>query len=265
MTSEIEVTARIATAGAAEFGAFEPSEAVNAVLAEIVGVLVADGVAFEPYHREIYLAAGCIGGSAEALRELERGYIARIPDVIAAKRIPADAVAALCQDVRRRLLVGEPPYLARAIGRGALAGLIAVMATRAATDWFRANAREQARRGEPSSEPRADDDVAARVFGAHYRGELKAAFESAVAELDARERTLLRLHLVEQLTIDDVARDYHVHRATAARQIESAREHVASLTRRHIAKATGLRGSELEELGVLVASQLDLSLSRLLR
>ncbi|HUJ62168.1 MAG TPA: sigma-70 family RNA polymerase sigma factor [Kofleriaceae bacterium] len=214
---------------------------------------------------EIYLAAGCIARAPAALAALERGYIARVPEVVAGKRLPPDAIDELCQTVRERLLAGDPPYLARAVGRGSLAGLVAVIANRAALDWLRARARSVAR-AEP--EPEADQLVATGDPARdHLRratsAALKAAFEAAVAALPARERTLLRLHLVDGLTIDDVARMYDVHRATAARQIERAREAIAAATRERL--AASLPDAELGEIGALIASQLDLSLSRVLR
>lgn len=88
-------------------------------------------------------------------------------------------------------------------------------------------------------------------------------FETAIGALPARDRTLLRLNLVDGLTIDELARMYQMHRATAARQLEHARGAVATATRLHLAAT--VPPDELEEVARLVASQLDLSLSRVLR
>jgi RNA polymerase sigma-70 factor (ECF subfamily) len=168
--------------------------------------------------------------------------------------------------VRERLLAGEPPYVTSAVGRGSLASLVAVIALRAAVDWLRASHRATQRHaGEPAGDDLvASGDPARDHLRARYRAEAKAAFEAAVAELEARERTILRLHLVDGLTIDDLAGLYQIHRATAARQLERARERVAATTRKHLARHTGVHGDELAELGELVTSQLDLSLSRVL-
>lgn len=57
---------------------------------------------------------------------------------------------------------------------------------------------------------------------------MKHAIEDAAAELAPRDRALLRLHLVERASIDDIAALYRVHRATVARWIQSAREIVES-------------------------------------
>ncbi len=213
---------------------------------------------------EIYLGAACVAGSRAALAALDRAYIANVANVLAPRGLPAHAVDEIRQTVRERLLAGSPPYLGGAVGRGSLAGLVAVIATRAALDWLRAHARTANR-----TEPEADELVASGDperdhLRARYRGEVKAAFETAARELDPRERTMLRLHLVDAMTIDDLAQLYQIHRATAARQIERARERVASGVRKLLEKTAGVRGDDLRELGELVESQLDLSLSRVL-
>lgn len=209
---------------------------------------------------EIYLGAACARRSPAALAVLESAYIARVPDILATKRLPAHAIDEIRQTVRERLLAGDPPYLAQAVGKGTLAGLVAVIASRCALDWMR---RERVHDAVDDALA-ASADPARDLDRARSQSVLKAAFESAVEDLDARDRTLLRLHLVDGLTIDDVARMYQIHRATAARQIEKAREQVAASTRRRLALVKGLSRDELGDLHGLVASQLDLSLSRVL-
>jgi RNA polymerase sigma-70 factor (ECF subfamily) len=209
---------------------------------------------------EIYLGAACALRSAAALAALESAYIARVPDILAAKRLPAHAVDEIRQTVRERLLAGDPPYLANAVGKGTLAGLVAVVASRCALDWIRTQ-RPHESVGDGLA---ASADPAKDLDRARSQSVLKSAFEAAVEDLEARDRTLLRLHLVDGLTIDDVARMYQIHRATAARQIEKAREQVAASTRRRLALVEGLSKDDLGDLHGLVASQLDLSLSRVL-
>jgi RNA polymerase sigma-70 factor (ECF subfamily) len=215
---------------------------------------------------EIYLGAACAAGSRAALAALDRSYIARVDAVLAQRRLPNHAVDDIRQTVRERLLAGEPPYIASAVGRGSLAGLVAVIATRAALDWLRARGRAAAREGDTP----ASDDLAASGnperdhLRARYQSDVKSAFEAAVRELEPRDRTMLRFHLVDGMTIDDIARLYQMHRSTAARQVDKARDRVASGVRKSLARATGIQGAELRELADLVTSQLDLSLSRVL-
>jgi RNA polymerase sigma-70 factor (ECF subfamily) len=261
----MELVDAIQTAGRERFGRLDVAPSA---VAAIVDGRLAEGVAdatLRAHAADIYLGVACIARVPAALAAFDREYIGRVPDVLAAKRMAAHAVDEIQQTVRERLLAGDPPYLATAIGRGSLAGLVAVIANRAALDWLRAHARASER-----DEPAVDDALAATGdpardhLRARYAAALKLAFEAAIAELPARERTLLRLHLVDGLTIDDIARMYQIHRATAARQIERARDQVASSTRRAIARSDGVQAADLSELGTLIASQLDLSLSRVL-
>jgi RNA polymerase sigma-70 factor (ECF subfamily) len=260
------LTVQVCAAGIEAFGELD----VDAeVIARTIDDALANGVAahqLQQFAAEIYLGAACGAGRPAAAAALDRRYIARVDEMIAAKRLPPHGVDEVRQTVRERLLAGEPPYVAGAVGRGALTSLVAVIATRAAIDWLRVDARGAARHTtEPDAEIlAATGDPARDHLRAHYRAEIKAAFEAALAELEPRERTLLRLHLVDGMTIDDIAALYRIHRATAARRIDRARDRVASTTRKALSRATALGGRDLRELAALVTSQLDLSLSRVL-
>ena len=264
MANEAELVSEIVRAGRAAFGELDVGLEPIAVA---VRAALAAGLAADALHAsELYLGVACAAGSRAALSALDRMYIARVGDMIARRRLPAHAVDDVRQTVRERLLAGQPPYIASAAGRGSLDGLVAVIATRAALDWLRSHARAAARHGDDdrTAELAATGDPERDHLRARYRDDLKAAFEAAVADLEPRERTMLRFHLVDGMTIDALARLYQIHRATAARQLDKARDRVASGVRRQLERATGIHGDELRELAELVSSQLDLSLSRVL-
>ena len=257
MDALIEV---ISTAGVAAHGELSVA---RAALAEAIAGALAAGITAEALQTraaELYLGLGCAAGSRAALEILDRSYIARVAQVLAPRRIPDHGVDEIRQTVRERLLAGDPPYLATAAGRGSLEGLVAVIATRAGLDWLRGRARAGARHDDAPADLAASSNPERDHLRAQVRDDVKAAFEAAVAGLEPRDRTMLRFHLVEGMTIDDVAQLYSIHRATAARQLAAARERIASGVRRSLAKA-GLRADELAEL---VTSRLDLSLSRVL-
>jgi RNA polymerase sigma-70 factor (ECF subfamily) len=77
-------------------------------------------------------------------------------------------------------------------------------------------------------------------------------------------RTLLRLHYLDVLTLEKIARLFHVGRTTAHRWIADAREALLADTTRRVRELLVLSDSEVDSLLPLVASQLDVSLSRLL-
>ena len=75
---------------------------------------------------------------------------------------------------------------------------------------------------------------------------------------------MLRLHLIEGLSIEAIARDRGVHRVTVARWVWSAGELLLEGLRRHFKQEYGMVPSECESLAHLIRSQLSLDLPRLL-
>jgi RNA polymerase sigma-70 factor, ECF subfamily len=103
----------------------------------------------------------------------------------------------------------------------------------------------------------------ALVWKRHAR-ELKAAIEAGLRELSVRERNMLRMNLLDAMTIDDLAALFHVHRATAARQLTKARESVLDHARAQIRSKLKISDSEARSLFGDLMSQIELSLSRVL-
>ena len=70
---------------------------------------------------------------------------------------------------------------------------------------------------------------------------------------------------LDGLSIDQLAAFYRVHRATTARWIEAARQAVLDGTRKELIRRLQLSRSELDSVMRLIGSQLDVSLSRVLK
>jgi RNA polymerase sigma-70 factor (ECF subfamily) len=109
------------------------------------------------------------------------------------------------------------------------------------------------------------DDQALAFLKSSYRAEFKRAFEATLAELPRRSRTLLRLQILDQLTLEDIGAFYRVSRATAARWLAEARATLVAGTRDRLLASLSISGEELAELMRLVASSLYSTLPRLLR
>ena len=91
------------------------------------------------------------------------------------------------------------------------------------------------------------------------------AVEQAARELPAGDRMLLRMHLVDGLTIDDLAAVCGTHRATAARRLARARSTMLEKARSLAIAALGLSGEdELASLSGLLVSQIDVTMGRIL-
>jgi RNA polymerase sigma-70 factor (ECF subfamily) len=100
---------------------------------------------------------------------------------------------------------------------------------------------------------------------ARYRKDVQQAVEAATSRLTSRERTLLRLHLGERMSIDALAAAYGVGRSTAARWIVAARQKLIDEARAELERRLGVSPSELVEVGADVRSVLEVSLVRLLQ
>lgn len=224
------------------------------------------------HHGDLEWARALAVGDAAALERYERELVPLVEAQLRRRGHAPDAVADVQQTLRARLLVGDGagPAVARYEGRGPLRGWVLVSALREAVRLRRRAQRELALgddalaaladRGAGGPADAGGVDAPAKE---RYREAFRAAFRAAIAQLSARDRNLLRMHLLDGLTIDQVGAIQGVHRATAARWIERAREAVARAVRRELMRELGVDPFEAEELLGWVQSRIELSLSGL--
>jgi RNA polymerase sigma-70 factor, ECF subfamily len=210
---------------------------------------------------DVYLVTACLAGNPAAIRAIEDEVIPIIDlALIGWDRAVIDETR---QQLRAQLIVdcaGRGPLLAQYSGRGALRRWIRVVAAREAG---KVRARDTAAvpvdddalfdAVAPGSDPvlSAVKNDAAAAF--------RAAFVATLGELDRRERTVLRLHVLDGLTIDEIAPMYEVHRATVARWIASAKHTVLERTRRRLMHDLRLDAGEVDSLIGLVGSRIELA------
>ena len=186
-----------------------------------------------------------------------------------------DQVAEVKQMLRLQLLVpkeGKPPGIDGYRGKGPLRGWVRITATRELIRHQRKRARET-----PSDRPldEAVNDALGHALGtadpllselkAEYRSEFATALREAIGELSAEDRTLLRLQIVDELSIDEIGAAFGVHRATAARWLQRARGALVTHTRGRLAARLKVSVEEVDSVIRLVQSQLDASVIRYLR
>jgi RNA polymerase sigma-70 factor (ECF subfamily) len=216
--------------------------------------------------QEVALAQAVSAGDPVAIREFETRYLVPVRATLRAMSIIDADIADIEQAVRVRLLVcapGEQARLNEYAGQGKLGGLVRVAAVREALTMIRNRKRGSSDEWiDELSSP--DDDPALVQLKARHRTAFKQAFEEAVRRLSPRQHSVLRLHLVRHQTIDQVGAVYGVHRATAARWIDSAKRDLRSLTNRVLAERFDLHGPDLERLVELIESRIELSIDRLL-
>jgi len=90
-----------------------------------------------------------------------------------------------------------------------------------------------------------------------YGAELNAAFTQALEGLTTDQRNVLRLHYLDELTIEEVATATRVSRATAARRLSDARTAVASATLDSLKERLDIDTRDADSLLAFVKSQID--------
>jgi RNA polymerase sigma-70 factor (ECF subfamily) len=217
---------------------------------------------------DLFLACACLArarGAAEAFDErctpAIRAALARLAPSEAAR----DEIVQKARDV---LLVGgkdTPPKLALYLGTGPLARWAATTGQRLAlTDLRTGRAEGRAREG-LAKEPVVPADPELAYLKQRYQGEFETALAGLVSALDDRDRMILRLNLVEGMSADKIGKMCGMSRTTAWRRIEEVREKIADGLRRAMGEHLALSGSAVGSIAGLVASQIDVSLSRILR
>ncbi len=226
-----------------------------------------DGRVHPAHAADYYLAVALAHSVPAAVRVFEARLVPEIDVALRRLRLPGGADDEVKQMLRVELLVGDgAPRIADYGGRGELAAWLRVTATRKALKLLRRTGREEALDELLLEQwPDATPGPARRHLRTTYTAELKRAVADALAGLDVRPRNLLRQHVLDELTIDELARLYRVHRATCARWLADARAELARGTRRQLTAALGLRGDEVESVLRMLDSDIELSLSRLLR
>jgi RNA polymerase sigma-70 factor (ECF subfamily) len=216
---------------------------------------------------DLWAACGCGAGDGKAIAEVESRYFPDVDVALGRMGLSADRVSEVKQGLRRLLFVGDPdagtaPRITEYRGTGDLRAWLRVTAMRAALKLLRKDNREMPT-DDALLEARAEqDDPELAYMKAAYRASFKTAFQEALDSLLPRERTLLKQQLVDGLGIDELGALYRVHRATAARWLQSAREKLLSRTRRTFMLNARLSSDECESIMRMVRSQLDMSLHR---
>jgi len=216
---------------------------------------------------DLYLACACVTRGRGAIEAFDRAYLAQMGAHLARLGPTPAFVDEVRQEVRDKLFVSSdaaPPRIAEYHGKGALVNWVRVVALRVAMNMRRqpwpAAADDDGELDRP-----APDNPEMDYEGERYRQAFAEVIRGAVAALDGEHRRILRRHFADGLTLDVLAVELGVHRATVARRLAAARLALRRDTRQRHRAALGCTDSEVERLGTELRSQLDLSLSVLLR
>jgi RNA polymerase sigma-70 factor (ECF subfamily) len=115
----------------------------------------------------------------------------------------------------------------------------------------------------PSSGRGRDPELA--FIKDRHRSDFTAALEQAIASLSPLERTMLRQYFLDGLTVEQLGALHQVAPSTISRRLAAARASVLAAVRRDLTARLRLPAGELDSLLGIVQSQLDVSLSGLLK
>lgn len=264
-------------AGIAEAGSRYPG-VVDAALARPFAEAIDARIEGEPDRNDaiaklvlpdLYLVTAVLAGRRAAVTAFEK--LVRDETTRAVARLGKNAPAAedVAQELLFKLLVRQGDQREAKLGayggHGALHAWIRVAATRAAISLTRRKQDHLVDDQALAAVADDSDDQALAFLKANYRAEFKRAFEDALAALPKRSRTLLRLQILDHLTLEEIGAFYQVSRATTARWLADARAELVAGTHEQLVAALAISTEELSELMRLVASSLYSTLPRLLR
>ncbi len=216
---------------------------------------------------DLFLAYACAEGDRAAIAHFEREILSRVEIYVGRLDMSPAALDEARQRVRVKLLTGNPPAIARYRGRGPLGAWVRVTSVRVALDVAAAADEDAARIPDVEliemSAPLEDspDLAAARRL---YQRRFQEGLERAIGNLSARDKTLLRLHVIEALNVDAIGKIYRVHRATVARWLVAIRATIFQSLRRELGLRQIASSSEVRSLAGLLRDEIHLSADRIL-
>jgi RNA polymerase sigma-70 factor (ECF subfamily) len=221
---------------------------------------------------DLYLACACSRGLPGALSAFDRDYMREVEIALARMRVGPPRLNDVKQLVRQRLFVGGgtsgAPTSAGKIseygGRGDLRRWVRSVAVRTCLNEMRKGKREVLVDDDQliAQHATSGDDPEIEYMKRTYSEQFRQAFADALQQLGAREQTLLRYHHVDGLNIDEIGAIYRVHRVTAFRWIEKAKDQLVKATLELLRTRLKLPSKELDSVLRMIRSQIHLSLVR---
>jgi RNA polymerase sigma-70 factor (ECF subfamily) len=215
---------------------------------------------------DLYLTCACAAGDIHAVKAFDAQYIREVDYALARLRPGAEEVDEVKQLVRQKLFVAEQGAVGKIVdysGRGDLRRWVRSIAIRTCLNLRRKNGREVLRSDDRVLDGVGrGDDPEVEYMKRRYQNEFRIAFLTALRELDDRQQNLLRYHHVDGLNIDEIGAIYRVHRVTAYRWLEKARDALVTRTQKLLKAQLKVEKQEFESIMRMIRSQIHLSLVR---
>jgi RNA polymerase sigma-70 factor (ECF subfamily) len=215
---------------------------------------------------DLFLAFACAEGNGPALATFDELHLSKVALYASRFSLPPHALDELKQTVRVKLLSGTTPGIAQYAGHGPLSAFVRVTTVRAALDLISAK---------PDDAPTARSELTlsyissmsnpeADVLKGFYRSGLQALLEEILAGLPARDKVLLRLHLIDRLNVDAIGAILRQHRATIARQLIRVRAEIFKQFQKRSKLRWGTSPSEVRSIVRMLEGEIEVSAARIL-
>ena len=217
---------------------------------------------------DLYLAFACSRGEPTALAAFEHAYAIDLARAVGSIDPSQAVIDDVLQTMRERLFVpvdGEPGKIADYGGRASLRTWLTAIAVRDALSRRRRKGEQRHEAFIPERDRRlVKGGPELEYLHRRYKGACEEAVRSAVERLPSKQKMLLRLNLIDGMSIDQLAVMYKASRATTARWLVAARSALVEEARREMREKLALTDSDLDGLGPDLQSQLEVSILRLL-
>jgi RNA polymerase sigma-70 factor, ECF subfamily len=217
---------------------------------------------------ELYLACGCAHGDAAALAAFERRYIDGLGAVIHRFGNAGVGLDDVAQSLREKLFVGVAdgePAIVEYSGRGPLSSWVFVVATRIVLNLVRSKSPGAGSDDKILGIIDTDADQELAYLKRLYRKEFAEALTEAMSSLTDRDRTLLRQHYLDGVTLKQLASVHGVHRVTMVHWAERARDALRDRTHELLMDRLGVGLHTLHSIARLMQSHFGGSLRGALR
>jgi RNA polymerase sigma-70 factor (ECF subfamily) len=214
--------------------------------------------------QDLRLAIACGLGISSALQALDlvlREEVARVVGPMDPQEV--DEVTQL---VREKLLVGSgesTPRIEAYRAEAPLRAWIRAVALRTTLNHRRGQGRELPT-SQPPEVPASNMDAELELIRARFQGSFRTAFAAAIESLGARERTILRLHTLDGVTLARIGAMYQKDTSTISRWLEQIRQTLLASTRSWLEEHLRLSPGELDSVMRAADSEMNVSLHRLL-
>ena len=217
---------------------------------------------------DLYLTCGCSMGLEPALAAFEAQY-ATIMERAIRRYAAASAIADdILQGVREKLFVGvtssEKPWTSAAkiaayAGRGSLKSWLRSIVTRATISRLRVKSVSSEGALLEAALPTPQQDPQLAHLRAQSRGEFQTAFIDALNDLKTRDRTILRLGYVDQLSLREIGELYGVTKATVHRWLDRIRTELRGKIRSLLGERLNMSDNSVDSLVRMMMSRFELN------